>query len=110
MVAQGHPIILQAAAEERWDVIPGAESNAALAERLRAAIGRIAASHPGERVAAFVHGGVIGMIMALASGSRPFAFIGAGNASISRIVVTGAQWIVRGYNDTVHLDDLRPGG
>ena len=109
MVAQGHPVILQAAAEERWDVIPGAESNAALAGRLRAAVERIAGSHPGERVAAFTHGGVIGMMMALASGSRPFAFIGAGNASISRIVIAGDRWIVRGFNDTAHLDELTPG-
>lgn len=109
MVAQGHPVILQAAAEERWDVIPGAESNAALADRLRAAVERIAGNHPGERVAAFTHGGVIGMMMALASGSRPFAFIGAGNASISRIVIAGDRWIVRGFNDTAHLDDLTPG-
>lgn len=109
MVAQGHPVILQAAAEERWDVIPGAESNAALADRLRAAVERIAGSHPGERVAAFTHGGVIGMMMALASGSRPFAFIGAGNASISRLVIAGDRWIVRGFNDTAHLDDLTPG-
>jgi probable phosphoglycerate mutase len=108
MVAQGHPIILQAAAEERWDVIPGAESNTALAGRLRAAVERIAGSHPGERVAAFTHGGVIGMMMALASGSRPFAFIGAGNASISRIVIAGDRWIVRGFNDTAHLDELTP--
>ncbi len=108
MVAQGHPVILQAAAEERWDVIPGAESNAALADRLRAAVERIAGNHPGERVAAFTHGGVIGMMMALASGSRPFAFIGAGNASISRIVIAGDRWIVRGFNDTAHLDDLTP--
>jgi probable phosphoglycerate mutase len=109
MVAQGHPIILQAAAEERWDVIPGAESNAVLADRLRAAVERITGSHPGEQVAAFTHGGVIGMMLALASGSRPFAFTGAGNASISRIVIAGDRWIVRGFNDTVHLDGLTPG-
>jgi 2,3-bisphosphoglycerate-dependent phosphoglycerate mutase len=106
MVAEGHPIILQAAEEERWDLIPGAEPDAELAGRVRAAIERIAASHPGERVAAFTHGGVIGQALALASGSRPFAFLGAANASISRIVITAERWIVRSYNDTAHLDDL----
>jgi probable phosphoglycerate mutase len=105
MVAEGHPIILQVAAEERWDLIPGAESDAALAGRVRAAIERIAASHPGERVAACSHGGVIGQALALASGSRPFAFLGAANASISRIVITAERWIVRSYNDTAHLDE-----
>jgi probable phosphoglycerate mutase len=103
-VAEGHPIALAMLAEERWDVIPGAESSAALGARVRTAIERIAAAHPGGRVAAFTHGGVIGKALALATGSRPFAFTGAENASISRLVITADRWIVRGYNDAAHLD------
>jgi 2,3-bisphosphoglycerate-dependent phosphoglycerate mutase len=103
MVAGGHPASQQAFTEERWDAIPGAEPAAAFAVRVRDAIGRLAASHPGQRVAAFTHGGVIGQALALASGSRPFAFIGADNASISRLVITSDLWIVRGFNDTAHL-------
>jgi 2,3-bisphosphoglycerate-dependent phosphoglycerate mutase len=106
MVAEGHPISLRMAAEERWDVIPGAESAAELVGRVRSAIERLAAAHPGQRVAAFTHGGVIGEVLALATGSRPFAFLGAENASISRIVVTAGRWIVRGFNDTAHLDGV----
>lgn len=104
MVAEAHPISLRMAAEERWDVIPGAESAVGLASRVRGAIERLAAAHPGQRIAAVTHGGVIGQALALASGSRPFAFLGAENASISRIVVTADRWIVRGFNDTAHLD------
>lgn len=107
MVAEGHPISLEMAAEERWDVIPGAEPAADLAARVRGAIQRLAAVHPGQRVAAFTHGGVIGQALALASGSRPFAFLGAENTSISRIVVTADRWIVRGFNDTAHLDGVQ---
>jgi probable phosphoglycerate mutase len=103
-VAEGHPIALRMLAEERWDVIPGAESSAALGARVRTAIERIAAAYPGGRVAAFTHGGVIGQALALATGSRPFAFTGAENASISRLVITADRWIVRGYNDAAHLD------
>jgi 2,3-bisphosphoglycerate-dependent phosphoglycerate mutase len=103
-VAEGHPLALRMMAEERWDVIPGAEPAEALAARVRAAINRIAAAHPGRCVAAFTHGGVIGQALALAAGSRPFAFTGAENASISRLVITAGRWIVRGYNDTAHLD------
>jgi 2,3-bisphosphoglycerate-dependent phosphoglycerate mutase len=103
-VADGHPIAAAMQAEERWDVIPGAESSDALANRVQAAIRRIAAAHPGQRVAAFSHGGVIGQALALATGSRPFAFLGAENASISRLVIVGDRWIVRGFNDTAHLD------
>jgi 2,3-bisphosphoglycerate-dependent phosphoglycerate mutase len=108
-VANGHPVSLQMQAEERWDVIPGAEPSEALASRVRAAIERIAAAHRGQRVAAFTHGGVIGQALALASGSRPFAFLGAENTSISRLVLMADRWYVRGYNDTAHLDGVTRG-
>jgi 2,3-bisphosphoglycerate-dependent phosphoglycerate mutase len=108
-VADGHPVSLRMAAEERWDVIPGAESSAVLNSRVRAAIERIAAAHPGQRVAAFTHGGVIGAALASASGSRPFAFLGAENTSISRLVLIADRWYVRGFNDTAHLDGVAAG-
>lgn len=101
--AERTPIAVQMFTEQRWDAIPGAESNDDFAARIRAGIGRIAAAHPDQRVAAFVHGGVIGMIMSIATGSRPFGFIGADNGSISEIVVLGDQWAVRRFNDTTHL-------
>jgi 2,3-bisphosphoglycerate-dependent phosphoglycerate mutase len=90
-------------------VIPGAETSASLAARVRAAIERLAAAHAGHRLAVFTHGGVIAQTLALASGSRPFAFLSADNGSISRLVITGPHWIVRGFNDTAHLDGSRPG-
>lgn len=104
MVAEFHPIAQRMFAEERWDVIPGAESLESFDGRVRAAIGRLAAGHPGQRVAVFTHGGVIGQALALASGSRPFAFNTADNASISRLIVTADRWFVRSFNDTAHLD------
>jgi 2,3-bisphosphoglycerate-dependent phosphoglycerate mutase len=104
MAAENHPVMQRVRAEERWDLIPGAEPAADLAARVRGAILRMAASHPDQRIAAFSHGGFIGEALALASGSRPFAFAGAANASISRLVITDQMWIVRGYNDTSHLE------
>jgi probable phosphoglycerate mutase len=104
MVAEHHPIAQRMWTEERWDVIPDAEPADDFAGRLHAAIGRLAAAHPDQRLAVFVHGGVIGQILALASGSRRFAFIGADNGSISRLVVEEERWIVCGFNDTAHLD------
>jgi 2,3-bisphosphoglycerate-dependent phosphoglycerate mutase len=103
MMAEGGPVSQRVLAEERWDAIPGAEPAPAFAARVRAAIGRVATGHPGQRVAVFTHGGVIGQALALASGSRPFAFVGADNASISRLVVAGDRWIIRAFNDTAHL-------
>ena len=94
---------------QRWDVIPGAESNEALATRVRGAIERIAAANAGRRVAVFAHGGTIGTVLALASGSEPFAFVGADNGSISEIVVSATRWVVRRYNETAHLRGPAPG-
>ena len=102
-VADGDPIAQRMFVEQRWDVIPGGEPARQFENRVRRGIGRIAAGHPGELVVAFVHGGVIGQIMNIATGSTGFAFTGADNASISHIVVDGDRWMVRCWNDTSHL-------
>ena len=47
---------------------------------------------------------MIAALLAMATRSRPFAFLGADNASISRLVITPQHWILRGYNDTAHLE------
>ena len=106
-VAERDPIVRQVFEQERWDVIPGAEASASLSARVRATIDRLAAGHAGHRVAIFTHGGVIGQALALASGSRPFAFLSADNGSISRLVVIEQRWFIRGFNDTAHLDGHR---
>jgi probable phosphoglycerate mutase len=103
-VAERDPLVREAFARERWDVIPGAEAPAVFGARVRGAIERIAAAHHDQQVAVFAHGGVIGEVLAQASGSRPFAFLSADNASISRIVITDERWFVRGFNDTAHLE------
>jgi probable phosphoglycerate mutase len=102
--SEGHPIAVQMFAEQRWDVIPGAETTAHFEARIRRGITRIATAHPNQRVVVVVHGGVIGMMMAIATGAQNFAFVGADNASISQLVVLGDRWIVRRFNDTGHLD------
>lgn len=101
---EGHPIAVRMFTEQRWDVIPGAESTADFEARIRHGITRIAVAHPNQRVAVVVHGGVIGMMLAIATGAQNFAFVGADNASISELVVLGDRWIVRRFNDTAHLD------
>jgi probable phosphoglycerate mutase len=104
MVAENHPVAQRMWAEERWDVIPGAEPAAAFTSRVREAVHRLATAHPGQRLAVFAHAGVIGQVLALATASRPFAFVGADNGSISHLVVAEQAWIVRRFNDTAHLD------
>jgi 2,3-bisphosphoglycerate-dependent phosphoglycerate mutase len=99
------PLALRVIAEERWDVIPGAETMAALAQRVRAGIATIVDSvGPGATAAAFLHGGVIGEACRQATDSRPFAFVHADNASVTRLVVLGdGRWLLRSFNDTAHL-------
>lgn len=99
-----HPLAIQMAVEQRWDVIPGAEKTDDFKARVKGGITRIAEAHPNQRVAVVVHGGVIGMIMAIATGAGNFGFVGADNASISEIAVLGDRWTVRRFNDTAHLE------
>lgn len=103
-VADNHPLAQRMFAEERWDVIPGGESTEAFGARVSAAIEALAKEHPDQRVAVFTHGGVIGQVLAMATRSRPFAFTGSDNGSVSSVVVTGDDWIVRRFNDASHLD------
>jgi 2,3-bisphosphoglycerate-dependent phosphoglycerate mutase len=97
------PIFLKIWEEQSWAVVPGAEASDVFSARLRGAIERIAAAHVDQKVVVFSHGAAIGDLMAQASGSRPFAFIGVDNASINRLVITPERWAVRCYNDTAHL-------
>jgi probable phosphoglycerate mutase len=104
-MAEGDPIAIQAVAEERWEVIPGAETMEALAQRVRVGIQAVVAlAGPDTCVAAIVHGGVIGEICRQATGSRPFAFVHADNGSLTRLIVLpDGAWLLRSFNDTAHL-------
>jgi len=104
--AEGHPAFQRMRDNGEWGEIPGAETTAVFHERVEAGLRRIAAAHIDQRVAVFVHGGVIAAAMSIASGAKPFAFGGAANGSISRLVITGDQIAVRGFNDITHLEGL----
>jgi probable phosphoglycerate mutase len=97
------PVYQRMIAEQRWDVIPGAESWDALNRRITAALARIAAAHRDQLVVAVVHGGVVAHILAHATRAQPFAFNGADNGSISHVVLVDGRIIVRRFNDTAHL-------
>ncbi len=101
--AEGHPAFERAKAAQEWGEIPGAETTAHLHARVRAGLLRIAARHPDQLIAVVVHGGVIGAALSIASGAAPFAFNNAANGSISRLVIRGADMVVRGFNDVAHL-------
>ena len=106
--AQLDPLYLRMQEDQDWGHIPNAESVSALAERCVRGIRRIHEKHPDQRVAVFVHGGVIGSLLAHATKSLNFAFNGADNGSIHHLVIAGDDWRLRCYNDTSHLGSFTP--
>jgi probable phosphoglycerate mutase len=104
-VEQGDPLVKRIFMEERWDVIPGAESLESLARRVRAGVERVVAETGPDAVAVVVaHGGVIGEMCRQATESRPFAFVHMDNGSVSRLVVhASGKWMLRSFNETSHL-------
>jgi len=104
-VAKGDPIVRQMFQQERWDVIPGAESPESLSRRVREGVGRIIELTGPDAVAvAILHGGVIGEVCRQATGSRPFAFVHSDNGSVSRLVIRpSGRWMLRSFNEVSHL-------
>jgi probable phosphoglycerate mutase len=102
-VAAKDPIAQRVTAEQRWDVIPGAERMERFAARVRDGIEAVAATHPDQTVVVVSHGGTIGQVLAQATGSRLLAFA-PDNGSISEIVVSGGEWALRRFNDVGHLE------
>jgi probable phosphoglycerate mutase len=92
----------------RWDVIPNAEPMEQLSQRVHDALERVAgAGAPGGTVVAVVHGGIVAEACRQVTGSRPFAFLHAENASITRLVRSdGGRWELHGFNDVAHLVDV----
>ena len=101
--AEGALEFKRAVERQEWGEIPNAETTAELHMRVRAGLLRIAAAHPGQRAAVFVHGGVVGAAMAIASGAQAFHFNGADNGSVSRLVILGETMRIKGFNDISHL-------
>ncbi|MEA2311750.1 MAG: 2,3-bisphosphoglycerate-dependent phosphoglycerate mutase [Solirubrobacteraceae bacterium] len=104
-LAERDPVAVRALMEERWDLIPGGESMDSLSSRVSAGLeAMLSATGEGGVAVAVLHGGVIGEICRQVTGSRPFAFIHADNASISRVVrLPSGHRLLRSFNDTAHL-------
>jgi probable phosphoglycerate mutase len=104
-VANGDPVVARLFEEERWDVVPGAESMESFGERVGKGLKRIADDiGPGNTGAAVLHGGVIAEICHQVTSSRPFAFMQVDNTSITRLVrFADGRWLLRYFNETAHL-------
>lgn len=105
-MADRDPIVIQAFAEQRFDVIPGAESNDSVARRTTEALTKIAQIHRDGYVIVIAHAVSISSLLSQATGSTPFAFLGIDNGSISELIAGDGQWHLRRFNDVSHLDHL----
>jgi probable phosphoglycerate mutase len=111
-VHDGDPLAARMVEEERWDVIPGAESTEAFAKRVADGLRMVAEiAGPGATAVAFVHAGVIAEACRQASASRPFAFVAAENGSITRLIaLPEGRLTLRSFNETGHLEADGPAG
>ncbi len=84
---------------------PGGESWTGFYERCRRAFGVIAARHPGQRVIAVVHGGVIEQAMKLVEEAAPSRRLGlrTENCSMTEIEFVGTRPRLLRYNDLAPL-------
>lgn len=99
------PLLERVFAEERWDLISGAEDAEAFRSRVRRGLDTIVGTVPvGSTAVAFVHGGVVAEICRSITGSRPFAFVDVENGSFTRIVHDADHTFrLRTFNETSHL-------
>jgi probable phosphoglycerate mutase len=106
-VRNGETLALRVINEERWDLIPGAETMEHLATRVRQGIEEVVErTGPGKVALVVAHGGVIGEACRQATNSRPFAFVHSDNCSLTRLVRFGdGRWLLRSFNDTSHLSN-----
>ncbi len=102
-----HAIVAQALAAGVWAAIPGVEPAAQVRARMQGALRRIAARHPGQRVAAVSHSGAINAALAAALDLPRDFFVPVANSSISIIRVRGDARLVLTVNDHAHLAALR---
>lgn len=100
-----NPLVARMFIEERWDIVPNAESADAFAARVRRGMGHLLDGVAvGETSVLFSHAATIAEICRQATTSRPFAFMGVENASISRLIVQAdGSWHLRTFNEVAHL-------
>jgi probable phosphoglycerate mutase len=105
MAAESNPAFLEHVTTGSWNPIPGSEGDYAFCRRVRQAILEISQRHRGEQIVAVTHGGVIGALIADATGSGRAVASVVDQTSITRLVVVGDRLVLRSLNDTHHLGD-----
>lgn len=106
MVHEEHPAIQQLRANRDWGEIPEAETNLELTERVIPVFETLHQAHLNQTIAVFCHGGVIGAAVAHVLNVNAYRMSGVRNGSISEIVRTPSDWILRSFNDAGHVGTL----
>ena len=101
------PLLLAAFAAQTFDALPGAEPATAFAARVaRGLATAVAATGPDRTAVVVTHALVIAELCRQVTGSEPFAFIGAENASLTVVLADAGGHRLRSFNDTAHLAEL----
>jgi probable phosphoglycerate mutase len=101
----GDPELARVFAEQRWDLIPGAEDIDGFGLRVRRGIEAAAdAGGDGSVVIVVTHSAVIAEFLCQITGAEPFAFLHNTNGGVSRAIrMPDGHWILSAFNDTTHV-------
>jgi probable phosphoglycerate mutase len=102
---RGDPELARVFAEQRWDLVPGAEDLDGFGVRVRRGIEAVAdAAGDGSVAVAVTHSAVIAEFLRQITASEPFAFLHNTNGSLSRVIrLPDRRWILACFNDTEHV-------
>jgi probable phosphoglycerate mutase len=103
--SSGDPELARVFAEQRWDLIPGAEDIDGFALRVRRGVEAAAdAGGDGSVVIVVTHSAVIAEFLRQITGAKPFAFLHNTNGGVSRAIrMPDGRWILSAFNDTSHV-------
>jgi probable phosphoglycerate mutase len=103
--ASGDPELARVFAEQRWDLIPGAEEIDRFGLRIRRGIEAAAdAGSDGQVVVVVTHAAVIAEFLRQITGAEAFAFLHNTNGGFSRAIrMPDRRWILSAFNDTAHV-------
>ncbi len=96
-------ILMRVGKSGKWSSIEGSESGESLRARTVALITQLAARHPGQRIAAFSHGGSINAYLAELLGMEQDLFFPIHNTSVSIVRCQGDQASLITLNELSHL-------
>jgi 2,3-bisphosphoglycerate-dependent phosphoglycerate mutase len=108
--SRGDPELARVIAEQRWDLVPGAEPLDGFGLRVRRGVEAAAdAGADGKVVVAVTHAAVIAEFCSQITGSEPFAFLLNTNGSLTRTMrMADGVWKLLSFNEVEHIHTDTP--